>query len=143
MEQLRDYIPRIDNADDDDGYDSPPATENWDARYNEYFLDHRRKWSAVLKELGMIRPIERAFIDHRRMWAAVMAELGMVRPLERVEKRQRSSKFLDAYIDHRWMWAAVMGEMIEALKARNTRRGQRPIKLIDRRGRSLPRLHFN
>ena len=37
MEQLRDYIPRIDNDDDDDdGYDSPPATENWDAECNEY-----------------------------------------------------------------------------------------------------------
>ena len=143
MEELRRYIPRID--DDDDGYDSPPATENWGEECNEYaaFQDHRRMWSTVLKELGMIRPIERAFIDHRRMWAAVMSELGMVRPLERVENRQRSSKLVDAYIDHRWMWAALMGEMIEAVKARNTRRGQRPTKLKDRRGRSLPRLHFN
>ena len=145
MEELCRYIPRIDDGDDDDGYDSPPATENWDEECNEYadFLDHRRMWAAVLNELGMIRPIERAFIDHRRMWAAVMMELGMVRPLERVEKRQRSSKFLDAYIDHRWMLAAVMDEMIKAVKARNTRRRQRPTKLIDRRGRSLPLLHFD
>ena len=39
MEQLRDYIPRIDNDDDDDdddGYDTPPATENWDDECNDY-----------------------------------------------------------------------------------------------------------
>ena len=44
MEQLRDYIPRIDNDDDDDGNDSPSATENGDDECNEYaaFLDHRR-----------------------------------------------------------------------------------------------------
>ena len=64
MEQLRDYIPRIYNDEDDDGYDSPSATENWDDECNEYA----------------------AFLDHRRMWAAVMTELGMIRPLARVEK---------------------------------------------------------
>ena len=63
MEQLRDYIPRIDNDDDDDddddGYDTPPATENWDDECNKYadFLDHRRMWAAVMTELGMIRPL--------------------------------------------------------------------------------------
>ena len=117
MEQLRDYIPRIDDDDDDDGYDSPPATENWDAECNEYA----------------------AFLDHRRMWAAVMTELGMIRPLARVEKEMSLARL--PYTDSRW--AAVMGEIIQAVKARNTRCGQRPTNLIDRRGRSLPRLHFN
>ena len=124
MEELCYSTPCIDdeNEDDDfDGYDSPPATENWEAECNEYA----------------------AFLDHRRVWAAVMTELGIVRPLERVEKRQRSSTLLDAYIDHRWMWAPVMSELIEAVKAPNARCMQRSIKLIYRRGRSLPRLHFN
>ena len=94
MEQLRDYIPRIDN---DDGYDSPPATENWDVECNEYA----------------------DFLDHRRMWYAVITELGMIRPLARVEK-----------------------EMSLACNARGEQR-QRPTKLIDRRGRSLPRLNFD
>ena len=75
------------------------------------------------------------------MWAAVMTELGMFRPLARVEKEQSIARL--PYTDRRWIWAAVMGEMLEAVKARNARRMQRPIKLIDRRGRSLPRLHFN
>ena len=117
MEQLRDYIPRIDNEDDDNGYDSPPATENWDAECNEYT----------------------AFLDRRRMWAAVMTELGMIRPLARVEKEMPLARL--PCTDPRW--AAMIGEMIQAVKARNTRRGQRPTKLIDRRGRSLPRMHFN
>ena len=117
MEELRRYIPRIDHDDDDDGYDSPPATENWDEECNEYA----------------------AFLDHRRMWAAVMTELGMILPLARVEKDMSLARLL--YTDSRWV--AVMGEMIEVIKARNTRRGQGPTKLIDRRGRSLPRLHFN
>ena len=59
------------------------------------------------------------FLDHRRMWAAVMTELGMIRPLARVEK-----------------------EMSLACNARGEPR-QRPTKLIDRRGRSLPRLNFD
>ena len=62
MEQLRDYIPRIDNDDDDDDvYDSPPATENWDDECKEYasFLDHRRMWAAFMTELGMIGPLAR------------------------------------------------------------------------------------
>ena len=117
MEQLRDYIPRIDNDDDDDGYDSPPATENWDAECNEYA----------------------DFVDHRRMWAAVITELGMIRPLARVEKYMSLARL--PCTDSRL--AAVMGEMTQPVKARNTRRGQRPTKLIDRRGRSLPRLLFN
>ena len=117
MEELRYYTPRIDDDDDDDDYDSPPATENWDEECNEYA----------------------AFLDHRRKWAAVMTELGMFRPLARVEKEMSLAHL--PYTDHRW--AAVMGELIEAVKARNVRRGQRPTKLIDRRGRSLPRLHFN
>ena len=102
---------------DDDGYDSPPATENWDDECNDYA----------------------AFLDHRRMWAAVMTELGMFRPLARVEKEQSPPRL--QYTDHRW--AAVMGELIEDVKARNVRRRQRPTKLIDRRGRPLPRLHYN
>ena len=120
-EELRYYTPRIDDDDDDDddGYDSPLAIENWDAESNEYA----------------------AFLDHRRMWAAVITELGMLRPLARVEKEQSLPRL--QYTDHRWMCAAVMGEMVEAVKARNARRRQRPTKLIDRRGRSLPRLHFN
>ena len=117
MEQLRDNIPRIDNDDDDDGYDCPPANENWDAECNEYA----------------------DFLDHRRMWAAVITELGMIRPLARVEK-EISLAHLPC-TDPRW--AAVMGEMTQAVKARNTRRGHRPTKLIDRRRRSLPRLLFD
>ena len=68
IEQLREYIPRIDDDDDgDDGYDSPPATENLDDECNDYA----------------------SFLDHRRMWAAAMTELGMIRPLARVEKKCR------------------------------------------------------
>ena len=124
MEQLRDYIPRIDNHDDDD---SPSATENWDDECNQYadFLDHRRMWSAVITELGMILPLAR-----------VEKEMSLAR-LDK-ESLARLSR-----TDRRWIWEAVMGEMIQAVKARNTRRGQRQTKLIDRRGRSLPRLHFN
>ena len=59
------------------------------------------------------------FLDHRRMWATVMTEFGMICPLERVEK-----------------------EMLHACNARVEQR-QRPTKLIDRRGRSLPRLNFD
>ena len=98
MEQMREYIPRIDDDDDgDDGYDTPQATENWDDECNDYA----------------------SFLDHRRMWAAVMTELGMIRPLARVEKG-----------------------MSLACNARGEPR-QRPTKLIDRRGRSLPRLNFD
>ena len=124
LEQLRDYIPRIDNHDDDD---SPSATENWDDECNQYadFLDHRRMWSAVITELGMILPIAR-----------VEKEMSLARlDKESLARLPRT--------DRRWIWEAVMGEMIQAVKARNTRRGQRQTKLIDRRGRSLPRLHFN
>ena len=117
MEELRYNTPCID--DDDDGYDSPPATDNWNEECDEYA----------------------AFLDHRRMWAAVMTKLGMLRPLARVDKDQSIARL--PYTDHRWIWAAVMGEMVEAVKARNVRRWKRPIKLIDRCGRSLPRLHFN
>ena len=135
MEELLYNTPCVDD-DDDNGYNSPLPTENWNTEFDEYaaFIDHRRLWAAVMAELGMIRPLERAFIDHRRMWAAVMTELGMIRPLERVEKSQRPSKLPDAYIEHRWMWAAVMGEMVEAVKARKARR---PRTLLDRRGRFL------
>ena len=86
MEQMRDYIPRIDDDDDgDDVYDTPQATENWDDKCNDYA----------------------SFLDHRRMLAAVMTELGMIRPLARVEKemslacnargepRQRPTKMID------------------------------------------------
>ena len=115
MGELCRYIPRI-HDDNDVVYDSTP--ENWNTECNEYahFLDHRRMWSAVMTELGMVR-------------------VRPIRPLERVEK-----------IDHRRMWAAVMDEMIEAIKARNEAikaRNTRPNQLIDRRGRSLPRLHFD
>ena len=65
------------------------------------------------------------FLDHKRMWAAVLTELGMIRPLARVEKEMSLAR-LDK----------------ESL-ACNTRHEQRPTKLIDRRGRSLPRLHFD
>ena len=56
MEELRYFTPCIDNDDDDDGYDSPLATENWNAECNEFaaFLDHRRMWAAVMTELGML-----------------------------------------------------------------------------------------
>ena len=99
MEELCRYIPRIDNDDDDDGYDSPAATESWDDECNHYadFLARLDKESLVC--------------------------------LPRT--------------DRRWIWEAVMGELIEAVKARNTRCEQRPTKLIDRRGRSLPRLNFD
>ena len=95
------------------------------------------------------------------MWAVVMTELGMIRPLARVEMEMlhacnargeprmplaRLDKEALARLprsDRRWIWEAVMGELIEAVKTRYTRRGQRPTKLIDRRGRSLPRLNFD
>ena len=43
MEELGRHIPRIDNDDDDDdGYDTPVATESWDDACNDYasFLEH-------------------------------------------------------------------------------------------------------
>ena len=60
-----------------------------------------------------------SFLEHRQMWAAVMTELGMIRPLERVEM-----------------------EMLHACNARGEPQ-QWPTKLIDRRGKSLPRLNFD
>ena len=85
-----------------------------------------------------------------------MTELGMIRPLERVEMEMlhacnaqgeprmslaRLDKEALARLprsDRRWM-----GELIVAVKARHVRRMQRPTKLIDRRGKSLPRLNFD
>ena len=96
------------------------------------------------------------------MWAAVMTELRMIRPLERVEMEmlhacnargeprmslarldKEALARLPRFDDRRWIWEAVMGELIEAVKARHVRRMQRPSKLIDRRGKSLPRLNFD
>ena len=58
MEELCRYIPRIDNDDtNDDGYDTPAATERRDDECNDYasFFEHRQKWAAVMTELGMFR----------------------------------------------------------------------------------------
>ena len=135
MEQLRECIPRIDN--DDDGYDSP--SENWDDECNKYadFLDHRRMWAAVMTELGMIRPLARV---EKEMLHACNARGEQRMSLARLDKEALARL---PRSDRRWIWEAVMGELIEAVKTRNTRRGQRPTKLIDRRGRSLPRLNFD
>ena len=81
MEQLR--IDNDDDDDDDDGYNSSPATENWEAECNEYA----------------------SFLDHRRMWAAVMTELGMIHPLARLEKESLACL---PRTDRRWIWKAVM-----------------------------------
>ena len=110
MEELLYNIPCVDDDDDDDDYNSPLPTEYWNTECDEYA----------------------AFIDHRRMWTAVMTELGMIRPLERVEKGQRSSKLLDAYIEHRWMWAAVMAEAVKARRPRTLldRRGRFQMPLV-------------
>ena len=94
MEQLRDYIPRIDNDDDDDdGYDSPSATENWDDECNEYaaFLDHRRMWAAVMTELGMISPLARV---EKEMSLARNARRGQ-RPTNCIDRRGRSLQRLN------------------------------------------------
>ena len=94
------------------------------------------------------------------MWAAVMTELGMIRPLEREmgmshacnaqgEPRMSLARLDKEALarlprsDRRWIWEAVMGELIVAVNARHVRRMQRPTKLIDRRGKSLPRLNFD
>ena len=41
---------------DDDGYDSPPVTEDWTAEYNERvaLLDHRWVWSKVVDQLVQV-----------------------------------------------------------------------------------------
>ena len=44
IEELGRHIPRIDNYDtDDDGYDTPAATESWDDECNDYasFLEQK------------------------------------------------------------------------------------------------------
>ena len=48
-----------------------------------------------------------------------------------------------AFLDHRRMWAIVMAELVLFRPLERVEKRQRPTKLIDRRGRSLPRLHFN
>ena len=66
MEELGRHIPRIDNDDtDDDGYDSPAATESWDDECNDYasFLEHKKMWAAVMTELGMFRPRARVEME--------------------------------------------------------------------------------
>ena len=60
-----------------------------------------------------------SFFEHKKMWATVMTELGMFRPRARVEM-----------------------EMLLGCNAQGEPR-QRPTKLIDRRGKSLPRLNFD
>ena len=141
MEELCRYIPRIDNDDDDDddGYDSPAATESWDDECNDYasFLEHRQMWAAVMTELGMIRPLERVEME---MLHACNARGEPRMSLARLDKEALARL---PRSDRRWIWEAVMGELIEAVKTRNTRRGQRPTKLIDRCGKSLPRLNFD
>ena len=138
MEELCRYIPRIDNDDDDDddGYDTPAATESWDVACNDYasFLEHRQMWAAVMTDLGMIRPLERV-------------EMGMSHACNAQGEPRMSLARLDKEAlarlprsDRRWIWEAVMGELIVAV---NVQRMQRPTKLIDRRGKSLPRLNFD
>ena len=98
MKELGRHIPRIDNDDDDDdGYDTPAATESWDDACNDYasFLEHKTRWAAVMTELGMFR--RRAVVEMEML-------LG----------------------------CNAQGEPL-----------QRPTKLIDRRGKSLPRLNFD
>ena len=60
-----------------------------------------------------------SFLEHKQSWAAVMTEIGMNRPLERVEMEMS-------------LGCNAQGEPL-----------QRPTKLIDRRGKSLPRLNFH
>ena len=141
MEELGRYIPRIDNDDDDDddGYDRPAATESWDDECNDYasFLEHRQMWAAVLTELGMIRPFERVEME---MLHTCNARGEPRMSLARLDKEALARL---PRSDRRWIWEAVMGELIVAVKARHVRRMQRPTKLIDRRGKSLPRLNFD
>ncbi|KAI0226149.1 hypothetical protein LSAT2_023182 [Lamellibrachia satsuma] len=70
MEELLYSTPCVDD-DDDDGYDSPLPTEDWNAECNERaaFMDHRRKWAEVMTELARVRPLiqvnkERATTEH-------------------------------------------------------------------------------
>ena len=60
-----------------------------------------------------------SFLEHRQKWAAVMTELGMFR-----------------------RHALIEMEMLLGCNAQGEPR-QRPTKLIDRRGKSLPRLNFD
>ena len=60
-----------------------------------------------------------SFLEHKKILATVMTELGMFRPHARVEM-----------------------EMLLGCNAQGEPR-QRPTKLIDRRGKSLPRLNFD
>ena len=99
MADLRLHTPRID---DDDGYGSPEATENWDDECNEYA----------------------SFLEHKQSWAAVMQELGMFRRRSVVELEMLSG-------------CNAQGEPLQ--RPRST---VRPTKLIDRRGKTLPRLNF-
>ena len=141
MEELGRYIPRIDNDDDDDddGYDRHAATESWDDKCNDYasFLEHRQMWAAVMTELGMIRPLERVEME---MLHACNAQGEPRMSLARLDKEALARL---PRSDRRWIWEAVMGELIVAVKARHVRRMQRPTKLIDRRGKLLPRLNFD
>ena len=149
MGELRRHTPCID--DDDDGYDSPEATESWDDECNQYacFIQHRHKWVGVLTELGMVRPLERvememslgcnaqgeprqqpanvyaSFLEHKKSWADVMQELGMFRRRSVVEMEMLTG-------------CNAQGEPLQQPRSA----ARRPTKLLDRRGRSLTRLNF-
>ena len=147
MEELCRYIPHIDNDDDDDddGYDTPAATESWDDACNDYasFLEHRQKWAAVMTELGMFR--RRALVEMEML-------LGCN---AQGEPRQRPTNDYASFLEHNKIWAVVMMELgmfrrravveMEMLLGCNAQGEplQRPTQLIDRRGKSLPRLNFD
>ena len=67
MEELLYSTPCVDD-DDDDSYDSPLPTEDWNSECDE----------------------NAAYIDHRLMWAAVMTEM-----LKKVAKARRPRVLLD------------------------------------------------
>ena len=62
MSELVSITPHADDATADDGYDSPPPSEDWNDECDEAasFLDHRRQWLSVMDELVHIQPFMEA-----------------------------------------------------------------------------------
>ena len=152
MEELCRRIPPT-GHDGDDGYDSPAVPESWDDECNAYasFLEHKKSWAVVLTELGIIRPVERVDME---------MSLGCN---AQGESRQQPANIYASFLEHKKSWPAIMNELrlyrrrsvVEAemltgcndqgepLQRSSRKTIQRPVKLIDRRGRSLPRLNFD